>query len=100
LLSAASLAIGRHDEQSALVAITQAVEYDPGVRFCEQFTDCKRLLEGCIPKVLSEAKSPTTLWGFAAVAHDLGNHVDSKRLFLRYLMLALKEDLYKISSMQ
>jgi hypothetical protein len=95
LLSASLDAIRRRDEQSALIAITKAVEYDPGLKFTERFANCSALLKACMPTVVVQAKFPTTLSGLAAVAHELGDHDSSKRLFRRYLMLAVRTNLFK-----
>ncbi len=87
LLSSSADAIRRHDLESAAILIEKAFEYDPGIAPSYSFR-CRKIVKRCCPQVLSKAKFPFTLSGFAEVCRELGYRRRRRRLLNRYIAVA------------
>ena len=88
LLSLAIEELRRSDEASALTRISKALEHDPGLDLESSGLSAGELLKHTFREILTRAKYPSTLSGFAAVYREIGCRRQSSRLLRRYLRLA------------
>jgi molybdenum cofactor biosynthesis enzyme MoaA len=88
LLSLAVEELQRGDHESAVIRISKSLEHDPGLMPLPATLNSRQLVKQSFPEVLSRAKFPSTLSGFADVCRQLGYDKESNKLLRRYLRIA------------
>jgi molybdenum cofactor biosynthesis enzyme MoaA len=94
LLSEALAAIRRLDEQSAIVKMREAIEWELGARVIRTHSNCTDLLQTLLPDLLRKAQFPSTLSLLASILHELREPDLTKKVLSRYYWLAAKKSLF------